>query len=97
MCCIFSVVLGVGPRMGVLLWWLFDHVFVRDAFPHLFWLIVGILFAPWTALFYLVGFATGSGIGGWDYLWIGIGILLDLTSYSGGAWGNRKRLAKYGD
>jgi len=93
MCCLVSSLVLAGPRVAVLLWWLFDSGFVRDAIPHLFWLIVGIILAPWTVLFYLVAFISGSSVGGWDWLLIAVGILFDLASYSSGAWGNRKRFA----
>lgn len=92
MCCLVTFLFLGGPRVAMLLWWLFDHTYVRDAFPKIFWLIVAILFAPWTGLFFLIAFSTGGDIAGWDWLLIGIGVVLDVGSYTGGAWGNRKRV-----
>ncbi len=94
MCCIASVMALAGPRLAILLWWIFDATFVRDAFPHVFWLIVGILFAPWTAIFYLFAFIGGADLVGWDWVLISLGIVLDLASYSGGAYKGQQQYAK---
>jgi hypothetical protein len=93
MCCLASAMALFGPRVAIVLWWIFDSVFVRDAFPHVFWLIVGILFAPWTALFYLFAFVGGADIVGWDWVLIAVGIFFDIASYSGGAYNGQKRYA----
>jgi len=42
-------------------------------------------------IIYLIVWSPGSGISGFAWLWIGIGIFLDILSYSGGGIGNRRR------
>jgi hypothetical protein len=96
MCCLLTIMTFLGPRVAVLVWWLVDWSFWQKAFDTAFWPIIGILFAPWTTLFYMIAFRSGLGIsGGWDYLLIVIGILLDLFTYFGGGWRNRKRMPGY--
>ena len=96
MCCLLTVTAFLGPRVAVLIWWLVDWNFWHTAYSTVFWPIIGILFAPWTTLFYMIAFRSGLGIsGGWDYLLIVIGILLDLFTYFGGGWRNRKRMPGY--
>ena len=35
-----------------------------------------------------------NGIVGWDWLWLGLGLVADIASYSGGAW-KRKDIPGY--
>jgi len=93
MCCIVGSMFAFGPRLALIIWWLFDTAFFRDSFSAVFWPIVGLIFAPWTTLFFLFAQLGTPGVAGWDYVLIVIGILLDLASYSGNAWKGRKRFA----
>jgi hypothetical protein len=33
-----------------------------------------------------------GGVTGFDWVWVGLAVLVDIASYSGGAYGNRDRL-----
>jgi hypothetical protein len=33
-----------------------------------------------------------GGVTGFDWIWLGIGLLADIASYGGGGWGNKERL-----
>ena len=33
-----------------------------------------------------------GGLVGFDWVWLGLGLLFDILSYSGGAYGNKDRL-----
>jgi hypothetical protein len=91
MCCVFSTLVLFGPRLGILVWWLFWPARFRLVFQGSWlWPLLGLLFLPWTTLMYLV--VGPQGVNGLDWLWLGLGLLADLASYSGGAYGNRDRL-----
>jgi hypothetical protein len=49
--------------------------------------IIGILFLPWTTIMYVLVFP--GGIEGLDWLWLGIGLAVDIASYGSSAWTNR--------
>ena len=88
MCCLFAVILFLGPRIGALVWWLFSPLRFEVIFSSILWPILGIIFAPWTTLMYvLVGV---DGVNGFEWLFIIIAILADLSSYGGSAYGNRE-------
>ena len=36
-----------------------------------------------------------GGITGFDWIWLGLGLLADISSYAGGGWGNRNRIPGY--
>ena len=94
MCCFFTALVFFGPRLGFLVYWLLVPLKVSAAFaqfnlPFLVGLL-GLIFAPWTALMYVVVFP----LNGWDWLWIGLGIAADIASYVG-SYHNRKQVPYY--
>lgn len=96
MCCVITSMLLIGPRFATLIWWLINPLRFSAAFGSLIWPILGVIFMPWTTLAYLIVWSPVTGIFGLDWLWIGLGILADLSTYAGGGYGNRDRIPGYG-
>ncbi len=94
MCCFATALIFFGPRLGFLVYWLLLPVRVTAAFSNfnLPWLvgILGLVFAPWTTLMYVIVFP----LNGFDWIWIGLGIAADIFSYAGG-YRNRRRVPGY--
>ena len=90
MCCFFTTVLFLGPRAGVLVWWLIRPVYYQAVFQSFVWPILGLIFAPWTTLMYLL--VARGGVTGLDWVWMSLAILADLGTYVGGGYGNRNRI-----
>lgn len=79
--CLFLIIAMLSPRLGIILLWAFTNV-VGRAYNTVIIPLLGLIFLPWTTLFYLlvVG-ATGSmNFGGW--LFVGIGLIMDIANYS---------------
>ncbi len=91
MCCLFTTIMFLGPRFGVMIWWLINPLRFNLIFDTYIFPLLGILFLPWTTLMY-IGIAPG-GILGFDWIWLGLALLVDLSSYGGGAYGNRKKIS----
>lgn len=91
MCCLFASLALFGPRVAVLVWWLLDQDRWEAAFNSFFWAFLGWLFLPWTTMMFVLVAPRGT-IVGFDWVWLGIGLLLDISSYSSSAYGNRERL-----
>lgn len=91
MCCIFTSFILLGPRAAILIWWLIDPFRFNLAFRTWLLPIILALFAPFTMLMYLIVWSPVSGLYGFDWVWIGIGITLDVLSYTSGGYSNRKR------
>jgi hypothetical protein len=87
MCCLITVAVLLGPRLGVFLWWLFDMVRWERTFDSVLWPILGFVFLPWTTLAYVLVFP--GGVSGIDWLLVVLAALIDLSSYSGSGYGNR--------
>lgn len=89
MCCVLSALLFLGPRAAILVWWLMNPARFTETFPNTLILIFGTLFLPATTLIYTVVFP--GGIFGLDWFWLGLGLLIDLSLYGGGAYSRRRR------
>ena len=91
MCCLLTVLMFIGPRAAILVWWLMDSARWTNAFTGSFiWPLLGFIFLPWTTLMYVL-VASNGNIVGFDWIWLGLGVLADLSSYGGGGYGNRDR------
>lgn len=92
-CCAGIAVLSGAPRFALVLLWLFtDRLAI--AFES-FWMgLVGFLLLPFTTTFYALAYAPRGGVDGIGWLFVLIGLLLDLSSYSGGEYGRRQRTAR---
>ena len=91
MCCLFVILLFFGPRSVIVLWWLFEPARWDFTFNSFLLPFIGFLFLPWTTLMYVL--VAPGGLVGLDYLWIGIALIADIASYTGGGVYNRRRRA----
>jgi hypothetical protein len=93
MCCLAASLVILGPRFGILLWWLLEPARWSLAFDTFLWPLLGFLFVPWTTIMYVLAFP--GGIDGFDWVWLGFGLLADVFSYAGGGYSNRGRFTGY--
>lgn len=82
MCCLLASLSLIGPRFVILLWWIFDSDRWNAAFDNFFFAFVGFFLAPYTTLMYVATFS--GGITGFDWILLGLGVLADVASWSGG-------------
>ena len=93
MCCILAALFAFGPRAAILIWWLVEPFRWQQTFDTFLWPLAGFLVAPWTTLMFVLVFP--AGINGFDYVWLVIGIAMDVFSWSGGAYTSRDRMPMY--
>ena len=99
MCCLFLLLVTIGPRFVGVIWWIIQPVRWEAAFSdvigggNLWWLwpVLGLIFLPWTTLMFVL--VSPGGVEGWDWLWLGLMLISDIASLVGGA--GRKRLPGY--
>ena len=80
MCCIMLLAAGIGPRLALALVWIFGDR-VELAYDTWVWPLLGLLFAPWTALFYALAWGPIEGVSGAGWILVAFGIALDLATY----------------
>jgi hypothetical protein len=91
MCCAFTTLVLLGPRFAGLLWWLVQPARWSAAFNGAWlWPVLGLIFVPWLTLMFVI--VAPGGVVGFDWVWLGLALVGDIGSYSGGAYGNRDRL-----
>ena len=90
MCCFWSVLVFLGPRAGILIWWLVNPLRWQATFPSFIWPLLGFLFLPWATLMYVL--VAPGGVIGFDWVWLGLAVVADIGMYAGGGYGNRDRI-----
>jgi hypothetical protein len=80
MCCFFLLIAGLGPRIGILLIWIFGDR-VDFAFDSWIWPLLGLIFLPWTTLAYLITWDP-AGVNAAEWLLILLGLVADIATYS---------------
>ena len=88
--CLVLLLTIFSARLGAIFWWLIEPNRWDAAFGSWLWPVLGIAFAPWTTIMW-VAVAPFGNVTGWDWLWLGMGFMLDLASYAGGGYGGRSR------
>ena len=89
--CLFALIAVLSPRLAVFLLWAFTN-YVNLAF-HGGWFLplLGLLFAPWTTLMYVLVYAPVGPIHVAGWILVAIGVFLDLSAW-GQAAANRKSM-----
>ncbi len=92
MCCFFTTLVLFGPRLAIFIWWLIQPLRWTAAFGDSFiWPLLGFIFLPWTTLMFVLVAPLGN-INGFDWAWLALALIADISSYAGGGWGNRGRI-----
>lgn len=95
MCCLFTILVFMGPRFAALFWWLVEPMRWKGTFDTYLVPILGFIFLPWTLLM-VVAVAPGpGGIQGFDWVWVGLAFAIDIMSWAGGGYGNRYQMYEY--
>jgi hypothetical protein len=86
--CLFALLAAGAPRLALVLMWLFTP-WVGRAFDSFIVPLLGFIFLPLTTVIYVL--VSPGGLSGFDWLLLIVGVLIDLGSYGGGAYGRRRR------
>lgn len=91
MCCVISTLFFLGPRAGLLIWWLVDPSRFSLVYNNLLMPIIGTIFLPATTLTYTFIYKTSFGsLVGLDWVWIIIALMVDLSLYGSGLFSRRR-------
>jgi hypothetical protein len=84
MCCILVLLALVGPRLGLVILWLFTDYLSR-AFDNFLLPFIGCLILPWTTIAYAFAMVSLGGLNGLGLLVVILGVLADIGVLGGGA------------
>jgi hypothetical protein len=79
--CLFALITVLSPRLGIIILWVFTN-YVQLAFDTWIWPLLGLIFLPWTTVMYILVAAPVGGITVWGWLFVAIGLLMDLSGYA---------------
>ena len=82
MCFVFLIG-AFAPRFALFLTWLFSDK-ISQAISSNFWAFLGFLFLPYTTFFYVFAYAPIQGVSGIGWVFVILGLLLDLGNWTGG-------------
>ncbi len=91
--CLLALGIAVAPRLMLILAWIFSDRWSMVWGDNWLTPLLGIIFLPFTTVMYLLAWKP-TGIHGWDWLWIILGVLLDVSNWVQGAV-NRRRIPGY--
>jgi hypothetical protein len=79
--CLIAMLASFAPRLVIILAWLFSDRwdFVWDTW---IWPLLGFIFLPYTTIMYVLVWNIATGVSGWDWMWIGLGFMLDITKWA---------------
>ena len=75
----------VSPRLALFLLWIFGDLLSR-AFSSWVIPLLGFFLLPWTTLAYAAFWDWGPGhhVVGYEWIFVGLAVVVDLSSYAGG-------------
>ena len=79
--CLFVLITLLSPRLGIIILWAFTN-YIDRSFGGFFLPLLGLVFLPWTTLLYVLVQAPAGRISFWGWLFVGLGLLLDISGYS---------------
>jgi hypothetical protein len=91
--CLFVVITALFPRFTALIFWIArPERFLAPFGGFWLWPLFGIMLLPYTTLLYVALWSPNVGLAGWDWLWLGLAVLLDVGHYAGSGYSNRDRM-----
>jgi len=82
-----------APRLVLIIMWIVGPR-VSAAFSSVIWPLLGLIFLPYTTIMYVLVYSPVTGVQGWDWVWVVLGLWLDLMKWSRIAE-NRKNIPGY--
>jgi hypothetical protein len=86
--CLLAIFAGMFPRFAVIIFWIARPNQMDAIFTSFIWPVLGIIFLPFTTLIYILLYDLAGptrGVTGWDWFWIGLAVLLDLSHWGASA------------
>ena len=78
--CLLAMTAAFAPRVVLGIMWIFGPR-MNAAFDTWIWPLLGLIFLPYTTIMYVLVWSPVLGVIGWDWLWVGLGVMLDLMKW----------------
>jgi hypothetical protein len=91
--CLLAIAAGLAPRLVLIIMWIVGPR-INAAFDTFIWPLLGIIFVPYTTIMYVLVWSPITGVVGWDWLWIALGVWMDVMKWTR-ILENRKNIPGY--
>jgi hypothetical protein len=81
--CLLALMSALAPRFVFLVIWIARPTYVNSVFDTFIFPLLGLIFLPFTTLLYVFLAAPPFGVSGFEWLWIALAVLADLSHYAG--------------
>lgn len=88
--CLIALLALFTPRVALLVMWIWTPYVSRAFHGGFLWPFLGLLFLPFTTIIYSAVYSPRAGVTGIAWLWVVLGVLLDIAWHGGGAKKARK-------
>jgi hypothetical protein len=88
--CLFAMFAGIFPRLGLFIIWVARPALVNAAFDTWILPFLGIIFLPFATLIYVVLYTPGVGLSGWEWFWVVLAAVLDVSHWAASATQRRQ-------
>ena len=89
--CFTAAVVGMS-RLFLIFFWIARPVMMNAAFGTFIWPCLGFLFLPFTTLMYVLLTQGVGRLGGLDYLWLILAVVIDMAGIAAAGATNRNRI-----
>ena len=79
--CLLAMAAAFAPRLVLIIMWIVGPR-VNAAFETFIWPLLGLIFLPYTTIMYVLVWSPVTGVHGWDWLWIALGVWMDFIKWS---------------
>ena len=93
--CLLAIAAGLAPRLVLIIMWVVGPR-INNTFDTFILPLLGIIFVPYTTIMYVLVWSPVTGVVGWDWLWIALGVWMDIMKWSR-ILENRKNIPGYSD
>jgi hypothetical protein len=80
--CLLALMSAFAPRLVFLIIWIARPSYIDAVFDTFILPLLGLIFLPFTTLMWVLLDAPPVGVHGFDWVWIGLAVILDLSHYA---------------
>ena len=80
--CAIAFLVALAPRVVLILAAIFSQRWDLVWQGNWLWPVLGIIFAPYTTVMYMLSWNPATGISGFDWFWIILGVILDIMKWA---------------
>ena len=91
--CLLAITAAFAPRLVLIIMWILGPR-VNAAFDTWVWPLLGLIFLPYTTIMYVLVWSPTTGVTGLDWVWIALGVVLDIVKW-GGVVNTRREIPGY--